>query len=144
MNAGELARGVSLSQATITGILDRLEKESLVKRRRSSVDRRCVLVELTVKGRELAATVPTPLHERFSDRLTRLKEGDQLRIQEALDDVVHMLEARELDAAPVLAADSNLGVPGDASADSVLNTSNSTLGGAQPGLRAIKGGGGES
>ena len=44
---GAIAKEMSLSQATVTTILDRLEKKSLVIRERSTSDRRNVLVYLT-------------------------------------------------------------------------------------------------
>ena len=102
IHSGELARAVSLSQATVTGILDRLEDRGLVARHRSTVDRRCVLVELTDAGRELVATAPMPLHERFCRRLAELPEKRRDRIREVLDEIVEMMEVDRLDAAPVL------------------------------------------
>jgi DNA-binding MarR family transcriptional regulator len=44
---GTIARAISLSQATVTGVLERLEKRELVSRRRDIVDRRRVLVKIT-------------------------------------------------------------------------------------------------
>ncbi|HKL81044.1 MAG TPA: MarR family transcriptional regulator, partial [Desulfobacter sp.] len=40
VTAGEIAHAVSLSQATITGIFERLEKGGLITRKRSRNDRR--------------------------------------------------------------------------------------------------------
>jgi len=121
--AGELARGVSLSQATVTGILDRLEDRELVARRRSTEDRRCVLVELTDAGGELVATAPMPLHERFSRRLAELPEERRDRIRTVLDEIVEMMEAGRLDAAPVLEPAAVLvGSPEDSTASSPIQT----------------------
>ena len=50
LNPGQLARSVSLSPATVTGILDRLEGRALVTRRRRHRDKRQVLVQLTEAG----------------------------------------------------------------------------------------------
>ncbi|NJL28981.1 MAG: MarR family transcriptional regulator [Thermoanaerobaculia bacterium] len=102
VNTGEIARGISLGQATLTGILDRLEQRGLLARRRSTVDRRCVLVELTEAGRELVATVPVPLQERFAQRLGKLGTEDRQRIDETLVEIVAMMEASDLDASPLL------------------------------------------
>ena len=46
ITAGALAKSIHLSQATVTGILTRLETRTLVSRVRSDTDRRTVLVEL--------------------------------------------------------------------------------------------------
>ena len=50
---GQLAKDISLSQATVTTILDRLEKRGLVYRVRSDQDKRKVHPFLTDKGNEI-------------------------------------------------------------------------------------------
>src|ERR1700692_526911 len=47
VSAGQLAKAADLHPATVTAMLDLLEDEGLVVRRRSDADRRCVLVALT-------------------------------------------------------------------------------------------------
>jgi DNA-binding MarR family transcriptional regulator len=54
--AGRLAEETELRPASVTAMLDHLEAEGIVRRRRSDEDRRCVLVELTDDGREVLAT----------------------------------------------------------------------------------------
>lgn len=108
MSAGELARGVALSQATITGIVDRLEQHGLVTRSRSDRDRRRVVIELTAAGREAVATSPPPLHEAFMVRLAELPEAKRREIDRVLRRIVEMMEAEEVEAAPVLAAETSL------------------------------------
>jgi DNA-binding MarR family transcriptional regulator len=51
--AGQLARAAELNPASVTGMLDHLEREGIVTRRRSERDRRSVLVALTETGREM-------------------------------------------------------------------------------------------
>jgi DNA-binding MarR family transcriptional regulator len=97
-----LAKAVSLSQGTVTGILDRLEARQLVERERSAEDKRKVLVQLTAKGRDLVATAPSPLHEQFSSRLAALPEGEQAMIDWIMQRVVALMEAEGVDAAPML------------------------------------------
>ena len=72
LSAGDVARGISVSQATITGIVDRLESRELLTRSRDAEDRRRVVIDLTEAGREAVATSPPPLHERFILRLAEL------------------------------------------------------------------------
>jgi DNA-binding MarR family transcriptional regulator len=102
MTAGALARAVDLSQATLTGILDRLVKRRLVTRRRSSKDRRRVTVALTAEGERLVHTAPSPLQARFSARLRELPERTQARLCTTLEQVVRMMDAEGLDAAAML------------------------------------------
>jgi DNA-binding MarR family transcriptional regulator len=54
----EIARRMYLHPATVVGILDRLEKQELVVRNRSTKDRRVVRVELTGQGRALVKEAP--------------------------------------------------------------------------------------
>lgn len=108
LSAGELARGISVSQATITGIVDRLELRGLVTRTRSDEDRRRVVIELTEAGRVVVASSPPPLHERFMVRLAELPEDERREIDRMLRRIVEMMEAEEVEAAPVLAAETSL------------------------------------
>ena len=67
----------------ITGTLDRLEKQQLVRRQRCTEDRRVVYVEITKKGLELLARIDEPvdqLHRQLIGHLTRaeLKELNRL------------------------------------------------------------------
>lgn len=96
-----LAKAVSLSQGTVTGILVRLERRRLVERVRSNEDKRRIHVSVTERGRELVALAPSPLHERFSDRLGRLPEGEQAMIDWVMQRMVRLMEAEDVDAAPM-------------------------------------------
>ncbi|HJL19332.1 MAG TPA: MarR family transcriptional regulator [Sandaracinaceae bacterium LLY-WYZ-13_1] len=98
----ELARAVSLSQPTITGILDRLEARGLVQRARNPRDKRRVIVELTEEGRTAVDAAPLPLHQRFARRLGELTEADRNQIEDVLARIVKMMEAEDIDAAPML------------------------------------------
>jgi DNA-binding MarR family transcriptional regulator len=109
LSAGEVARGISVSQATVTGIVDRLERRGLVTRSRDSVDRRRVVIDLTDPGRQAVASSPPPLHERFMVRLAELPEDERREIDRMLRRIVEMMEAEEVEAAPVLAAETSLG-----------------------------------
>ena len=95
MTAGELARQVSLSQATMTGVVDRLEARGLVQRDRNDWDRRRVQISLTAQGRETALGVPIPLQERFATKLATLSSGQQADIARVLADIVIMMEAED-------------------------------------------------
>jgi DNA-binding MarR family transcriptional regulator len=102
MTPKALAASVSLSQATVTGILDRLERRGLVRRVRSTVDKRVVHLEVTDAGRTLIGDAPSPLSEVFRARLAALPKNQQAAIDEALRRVVEMMSATEVDASPIL------------------------------------------
>lgn len=102
VTSGQLSRRVSLSQGTVTTILDRLEAGGLVERYRSAADRRVVHSRLTRRGRAVLRRAPPLLHERFIEAFERLSPARQARILATLDEVAAMMGAAELDAAPLL------------------------------------------
>ncbi|MEH6576412.1 MAG: MarR family transcriptional regulator [Amphritea sp.] len=97
-----LSDEVSLSQATVTTILNRLEDRHLVERIRSTTDRRIVNARLTDKGDEVLETAPPLLHEAFIDRLENLEGWEQTQILSSLQRIASMMDAESLDAAPLL------------------------------------------
>lgn len=99
---GELAQEMSLSQATVTSILDRLEKRELVYRQRSQEDRRKVHAYLTDSARETLKSAPIPLQDRFKREFSKLDEWEQAMIMSALKRVAQMMDAQHIDASPVL------------------------------------------
>ncbi|HEY9201889.1 MAG TPA: MarR family transcriptional regulator [Gammaproteobacteria bacterium] len=99
---GELANKMSLSQATVTTILDRLEKRKLVFRERSTQDKRKVHAYLTDEGFEMLKGAPMPLQEQFARQFSDLHEWEQTMIISSLQRVAQMMDAQHIDASPVL------------------------------------------
>jgi DNA-binding MarR family transcriptional regulator len=60
LTIGELAAAMYLHISTVSGILDRLEKNGWVERRRSEMDRRVTRVAVTRRGRALIGRAPEP------------------------------------------------------------------------------------
>lgn len=96
LSVGEIARNVSLSQATVTGILDRMEKRDLVVRQRSERDRRRVLVLITESGKQLLEKAPPLMQEAFVDRFNRLEDWEQSMILSTIQRLVAMMEKHGL------------------------------------------------
>jgi DNA-binding MarR family transcriptional regulator len=99
---GEVAKKISLSQATVTTILDRLEKRELVKRVRSTTDKRRVHVYLTDTADEILQDAPAPLQEQFSAQFNDLELWEQTMIISSLQRIAQMMDAEDIDASPVL------------------------------------------
>jgi len=99
---GEIATAVSLSQATVTGILERMEKRELLTRKRSENDKRRSLVRLTGLGRQTIENAPPLMQETFVERFTSLQEWEQMLILSVLQRLVVLMEAKAIDAAPFL------------------------------------------
>jgi len=102
MTISELARDMSLSQATVTTVLDRLEKRELVTRVRSQQDKRKVYPQLTHKGNKILENAPTALQDDFVRRFKNLKDWEQGMIIASLQRVAAMMDAETLDASPFL------------------------------------------
>lgn len=99
---GELANEISLSQATVTTILDRMEKRGLVYRARSEQDKRKVHAFLTDDAFEKLKNAPTPLQDNFIRQFSDLQNWEQTMIISSLQRVAHMMDAQHIDASPVL------------------------------------------
>ncbi|MBZ2190183.1 MarR family transcriptional regulator [Alcanivorax sp. JB21] len=128
MTMGDIADEVSLSQATITTILDRLEKRELIQRLRGSTDKRRVYAHLTESGTELLARAPTPLQEEFISRFASLSDWEQSLILSSLQRVAAMMNADDIDASPVL----DLGAMDRAQPATDINEQRQRQTGAQP------------
>lgn len=100
--ASELSRAISLSQATVTGILDRLEKRGLIFRRRSNRDRRRVPAKITEAGESLLARTPPLMQESFTEQFLGLQSWEQHMILGSLQRLVVLMDARQISAAPML------------------------------------------
>jgi DNA-binding MarR family transcriptional regulator len=83
-SSGALARRLSVSAPTLSGILDRLEEKNLVERRRGSRDRRAVWVRATRDAHVLLDAELSLLAPGFPDRLDRLSDEDKHGIVESL------------------------------------------------------------
>ena len=101
-SVGALARRINLSQATVTDILNRLEKRGLIRRIRSEVDKRRVNVEATEEASHLLRNSPPLLQEQFAERFNALQEWEQTSMLSTLQRVAAMMDARDLPVSPVL------------------------------------------
>lgn len=106
LTAGELARRLSLSQATITDIVKRLEVRGLLQRTRSREDKRCIIITLTEPGRALIARSPPLFQEEFARRFLELKDWEQSQLLAAMQRLAELMNAEEIDASPLLASGS--------------------------------------
>ncbi len=97
-----LAREISLSQATVSALIDKLEARGLVRRRRDEADKRRVYVELTDLGAGTLQDAPDSLQQRFEKGFANLANWEQAFLVAALERTAALLDAEDIDAAPVL------------------------------------------
>ncbi|MEZ4650516.1 MAG: MarR family transcriptional regulator [Candidatus Eisenbacteria bacterium] len=100
--ASRLARSLHLSPSTVVGILERLEQKGWVERERDSTDRRVLWTRITNSGRALLESAPSPLQEKLSQGLESLTVLERAAIALSLERLVGLIEAENLDAAPIL------------------------------------------
>ena len=104
VSVGEVAKNVSLSQGTVTGILERMEKRGLVFRQRSSQDKRRVMVNITETGKKLLINAPPIMQENFLEKFNQLQDWEKTMILSTLQRLVGMMDARTISASPFLSA----------------------------------------
>ncbi len=108
-----LAADIELSASTLVGIVDRLEAKGLVRRQRSSRDRRQVLISATEEGVILASGSPSPLQDRLSSALEAVPELERAAITLSLERIVELMQIGQVDAAPILDTSASLGLDVD-------------------------------
>ena len=97
-----LAERVSLSRGTMTILMRKMESRGLVLRVPDGVDKRRHYFSLTPEGEQALGDAPVMLHEKFTDKFAGLQAWEQAQIIAALERVVFMLDADDIDAAPIL------------------------------------------
>lgn len=101
-----ISRQVSLSQATVTAILNRLEQQQFVIRQRSQKDKRKVTILLTQKAEDILKEDPSLLQEDFSNEFDTLKDWEKHMLLSSLQRLAGMMNAASIEAPPVLVSDS--------------------------------------
>ena len=102
VSIGEISKKISLSQATVTSILDRLVDKDLVYRERSTEDKRKVHAYLTEDALALIKDAPAPLQEQFTKQFEALNDWEKSMMISSLQRIAQMMDAEGIDASPVL------------------------------------------
>ena len=77
INPSTLAQKLGVTRATITGLLNGLEKEGLIERRAHAGDRRKVGVLLTANGRRILDNILPDYYRHFAKLTVYLDEGER-------------------------------------------------------------------
>jgi DNA-binding MarR family transcriptional regulator len=88
--------------ATVTGIVDRLEKLGFVSRARSQDDRRKVFVTLQEEGRQVVEEIRKAIHRNWQRSFSTLSQGE---LDEILRMLMAVLQAWEATLEPALGAE---------------------------------------
>lgn len=100
--AKTIAQRMRVSQATVTSLVDKLVREGMVLREKSTQDRRQTDIHITPKGRQTLAEAPDPLQQRFVRKFSAMEDWEQAMLVASLERVAAMLDAEDIDASPVL------------------------------------------
>ncbi|MBW1711192.1 MAG: MarR family transcriptional regulator [Deltaproteobacteria bacterium] len=96
VSVGKVAKAISLSQGTVTDIVERMEKRGLVTRRRSDYDRRLVLVHVTESGKQLLEKATPLMEESFVWKFNRLQDWEQAMILSSLQRLVSIMDTKAI------------------------------------------------
>ncbi|MBI9097111.1 MAG: MarR family transcriptional regulator [Spirochaetaceae bacterium] len=98
----EIAHNISLSQATVTSILDRLGQQGFTIRNRSDQDRRKVNIALTDKAKGILEKNPSLLQDEFTEQFTKLENWEKNMLLSSLQRLAFMMNATSIESPPVL------------------------------------------
>lgn len=90
----EIADRLIISRATVTGLLDSLERRAYIRRRPHPSDRRMILAEITETGRQAASAFRPIVHQQEKEWFGVLDETEQQQLLV----VLHRVQERLRDA----------------------------------------------
>jgi DNA-binding MarR family transcriptional regulator len=94
LSLSSLSERIKAQNSTVTGIIDRMEREGLVRRERSTTDRRVVFIRLNDKGHKLARSIQVEPMEIFRTALMSLTSGDVRDLLRILTKLAKKVRAR--------------------------------------------------
>jgi DNA-binding MarR family transcriptional regulator len=84
LKAVELGRRAGLEPSSMTGLLDRMERDLLVVRKADPDDRRALRIQLTMSGLKVKGSVLEVLDRTLKHMLEGVDEGDIEKLKESL------------------------------------------------------------
>ncbi|NLX62386.1 MAG: MarR family transcriptional regulator [Tissierellia bacterium] len=84
MTIGELSQKMALACSTITDLVDRMERNDLVIRKRDEKDKRVVRIEVLPKGHQIVEKVLEKRVKFLDSKMRNLTEEQKLNLKEGL------------------------------------------------------------
>ena len=91
LTMGDLARRLGCTEKTITGVVDRLEREGFAKRDRDDKDRRVVHVALTKKGHQVHQKMQLEMRTKLDFFMSMLEPDERKSLIRILEKLVDRL-----------------------------------------------------
>ena len=92
LSLSELSERIRAQNSTVTGIVDRMEREGLVVRARSDEDRRVVKIKMTDKGAKIARTIDVAPMAVFRGALEGLGPGETRELLKILTKIARRVQ----------------------------------------------------
>ena len=101
MEAGKLAEVTSILGPSLSGVLDRMERDGLVQRFRISTDQRKVIVEMAEKSREIVVSMQELVDRQYRDLEEQVGQETLMSLYNALDVLVALSDPATEEEQPV-------------------------------------------
>lgn len=90
----DLSESIGVTMGNITGMIDRIEKEDLVKRVADSEDRRIIRVQLTQKGNEVVKKIFNRKRKNLTSVLSKLSDSDRINLLKIMEKIANSREIK--------------------------------------------------
>ena len=87
LNQTELGKMLLVNRSNVTGLIDRMEKNGLVKRFPDLVDRRVNLIQITGKGDDVLKNAQKLYYKRIEELTSVLSEDEDNNLRKILDKI---------------------------------------------------------
>lgn len=92
LTVSEISEKMSLTKATVSGILDRLEKNNIIERIRSTNDKRVVYVRFSCEGLKLAEEIRNIVNNSFEGIFDNLTKEEMKVIYNDLEKLLNIIK----------------------------------------------------
>lgn len=92
MKISDLSEKLGLSNSTVSGIIDRLEKQNIVERIRSEEDRRVIFVKMTDEFRKNSDARFKEIEKYIADKISKASPEELDKVLEGLNILKRILE----------------------------------------------------
>lgn len=92
LTMGELARRIGITEKTVTGVVDRLEREGFVQRERSATDRRVVHCTLATAGQQAYQRLDRMLQQQLGLFLELLDATDRKALFRLMEKLIQRMD----------------------------------------------------
>ena len=99
---------MNLNASTVTGIINRLENNGYIARLPKLGDKRITSITLTGKGQRLLNELPPLLQDQLTEKLNKLPSDRAENVRTGLDELINILNIKDVDASPVLTAEDKI------------------------------------